>query len=60
MLPAQALASRINKVVTPEHDLNNRLRGWNWLAIAFGGLIVGLALLDAFIPDALLFAEPER
>lgn len=51
LLPAQAVANRVNAAASPSADRNSRLQGWNWLAIALGGMAVGLILIDPFLPD---------
>ncbi|GAB6197548.1 hypothetical protein [Lysobacter xanthus] len=44
LLPMQAFANRSNALSTPEHR-NSKLRGWNIVAVVFGGLLVLLNLL---------------
>ena len=48
LLPANAAMSRINAVQQPPVELNDKIQGWNWLAVALGGvfyLMLALALL---------------
>ena len=50
VLPVQALASPINRTVTPELDLNNRFSVRNWVAIAVGDRLVVLLIIGSFLP----------
>lgn len=36
LLPVQAYANRVNKFVSPQHDMNTRFTAWNWFVIAIG------------------------
>lgn len=51
LLPAQAIANRVNAAASPSADRNSRFRGWNWLAIVLGGMVAALVLIDPFLPD---------
>ena len=46
LLPMQVLANRTNAEQAPLHAPNSRIRGWNLLAVAIGGLLVLLTALD--------------
>jgi hypothetical protein len=45
LVPAQRHVNRINALVAPQHDGNSRFSGWNWLAVAVGGIFLGLMIL---------------
>ena len=49
LLPVQAHANRLNAQVSPSHDRNTSLRGWNWLALTLGGTFLLLALAGTFL-----------
>jgi hypothetical protein len=49
----QALANRINARITPDHDPNRGLTGWNWAGVAVGAIMLMLAILgtiDTLLP----------
>ena len=45
LLPVQAVANAVNARAAPGHDPNSRFRGWNIVALAVGGSLVGLNVL---------------
>jgi len=49
LLPVQAYVNALNKIAAPEHDPNSKFTGWNWVAIAVGGIILALGTLGAFM-----------
>ena len=52
LLPVQAHANRLNAQVSPSHNRNTSLHGWDWVAAVLGGTILLLALAGTFlVPD---------
>jgi hypothetical protein len=49
LIPIQAHANRLNAQVSPSHNRNTSLRGWNWLAVVLGGAFLLLALVGTFL-----------
>jgi hypothetical protein len=45
LVPVQQHVNHINALVAPDHDKNTRFSAWNWLAVAAGGIFVGLMIL---------------
>jgi hypothetical protein len=45
LVPVQQHVNHINALVAPEHNKNTRFSAWNWLAVAAGGIFIGLAML---------------
>ena len=55
-LPVQALANRINARITPDHDPNRGLTGWNWVGVAVGAIMLMLIMLgtiDTLLPGSI-------
>ena len=51
MVPIQACANRINQHVSPDHDPNSRITGWNIFWIVVGLLVIALSMIGAFLPE---------
>jgi hypothetical protein len=51
LLPVQAYANRVNQAMTPGHDPNTRFSGWNWAAVAVGGVFLSLIVIGLFMPE---------
>lgn len=50
LLPVQAQVNQINAGSVPEHDRNERIRGWNWVAVLIGLPLFGLVVYGTFYP----------
>jgi len=50
LLPVQKTANQLNALVSPDHNPNSRLSGWNITAVIFGTLMIGLMFLGLFGP----------
>ena len=50
LVPVQRHVNRINALTVPDHDGNTRFSAWNWLAVAAGGIFMGLMLLGLAQP----------
>jgi hypothetical protein len=50
ILPVQGRVNRVNDVVAPMHDPNDRYSGWNWFGLIVGGLLLVFAIIGSFIP----------
>jgi len=49
VLPVQACANRLNaQVCTAPFDRNTRIRGWNWLVVGVGGVLLIVGIVAAF------------
>jgi hypothetical protein len=51
MIPVQRYVNRLNAIVAPVHDHNDRFTTWNWLGILVGGLFLLLVLVGVFLPE---------
>jgi len=51
ILPAQALANRINATIVPDHDPNRRFTAWNFACVAVVAAFLILAIVGSFLPD---------
>ena len=40
LIPVQGYVNRINRAENPDHDPNGKFSLWNWVAIAFGSLML--------------------
>lgn len=49
LLPVQATVNKINMQVNPEQEKNSKIKGWNWLAIILGGLMLILVIIGIFM-----------
>lgn len=49
LIPVQAHANRLNSQVSPSHNRNSSIRGWNWLAVVLGSILLLLALAGTFL-----------
>ncbi|HLW24385.1 MAG TPA: hypothetical protein VKT22_08510 [Steroidobacteraceae bacterium] len=50
LLPAQSHANQVNEVAAPRHDRNDKLVGWNWVAVIVGGLFFVLVVVGNLVP----------
>ena len=50
LLSANAALQRLNQLVAPDRPLNNKIEGWNWLAVIVGGLFYILLLIGLLGP----------
>jgi hypothetical protein len=50
MLPAQALANRVNATIAPHHDTNRHFTTWNLVGIVVGAILMILITIAAFLP----------
>lgn len=51
LIPVQSRINRINAMVSPNYDLNNRFSAWNWVAVVLGGLLLVLGIIGTFLPN---------
>jgi hypothetical protein len=51
MIPVQQHVNRLNALLAPGHDPNDRFTAWNWVGITFGGLCLLLVLVGLFLPE---------
>jgi hypothetical protein len=49
MVPVQRVAVRLNLLVAPNHDRNDRFTPGNWAAVVIGGLLFAILLVGAFV-----------
>ena len=49
LVPVNTLAIRVNERLSPRFQNNDRLTGWNWLALIVGGIILIMAILACFL-----------
>jgi hypothetical protein len=49
LLQVQAEVNKLNRKVTPAADANNRLRGWNIVALAVGVPFIVLGVIGSFM-----------
>ena len=54
LLPVQRQVASIHAAAVPDAPLNDRFSVLNWVAVAFGVLLLAVALLGTFGPDAWL------
>jgi hypothetical protein len=50
LLPAQMQANQINATMAPDHVPNSKFTLWNWVALVFGGILLALGVMGAFLP----------
>jgi hypothetical protein len=50
-------ANRVNAAAAPDHERNDRLTGWNWVAVVLGGMLLLLALVGLFVPESVVIEE---
>lgn len=50
LLPANTAILRLNENSATDVKPNNKIQGWNWLAVIPGGLLFIMALIGTFIP----------
>jgi hypothetical protein len=50
LIPVQTEINRINAVVAPNHNANDRFSGWNWVAVVLGGPFFALTIYGSFLP----------
>jgi hypothetical protein len=50
ILPVQRAANRINLIVTPHHEVNQRFTGWNWVGIVLGAIWLVLGIIGTIVP----------
>jgi hypothetical protein len=50
-LPVQAQVNLLNQKMAPGTDANTRLRGWNFVAILLGGLVLALAIVGLLLGE---------
>lgn len=51
LLPARRAIERLNDEAAPDADGNTVIRGWNYAAVVFGGLLWLAAIAGYFLPD---------
>ena len=51
MIPVQRHVNRLNAILAPGHDPNDRFTAWNWVGIILGSLFLLLALAGLFLPE---------
>lgn len=49
LIPVQNTVNEMNARVAPAADRNAHFRGWNWLALTLGALVLIMALIGAFM-----------
>ena len=49
LLPVQSLINEINRASVPDHDPNGEIRGWNWLWIVIGSVLILATIADALL-----------
>ena len=54
MIPVQQHVNRLNAILAPGHDPNDRFTAWNWVGIILGGLFMLLVLVGLFLPEEYL------
>ena len=52
LVPVQRTVNEINAKTAPECAVNAKIKGWNWLAVFPGLLLLALSILGAFLPNA--------
>ena len=50
LLPANTSILRLNENSVTDVKPNDKIQGWNWLAVILGGLLFIMTLIGAFIP----------
>lgn len=50
LLPVQEVVNKLNSVVAPNHNPNDRFSVWNILTIAVGGSLTVLGIIGSLIP----------
>jgi hypothetical protein len=51
LIPIQNVVNLHNAVVAPDHDRNESIKGWNWVWIACGGLLLMAAVIGTLMPE---------
>ena len=49
LLPVQQTANRINELLVPAHDRNERYSSWNQVAVLIGGVLLFLGVIAVFL-----------
>ena len=49
LIPVQQAANRVNELLVPGHDRNERFTAWNKVAVVIGGLLLILVVIGTFI-----------
>ena len=50
LLPANTSILRLNENSATDVKPNDKIQGWNWLAVILGGLLFIIVLIGTFIP----------
>jgi hypothetical protein len=50
LLPVQQAANRINELLVPGHDRNERFTGWNIVAVLIGGVLFIVSVIAIYLP----------
>ena len=51
IIPVQMYANEINATNSPGYIRNNRLTGWNWVAVVIGGILIALNIIGMLLPQ---------
>jgi hypothetical protein len=51
LIPIQNVVNRHNGIVVPDHDRNDSIKGWNWVWIACGGLLLAAGVIGTLMPE---------
>jgi hypothetical protein len=49
LIPVQQAANRVNELLVPEHDRNERFTALNMVAVVIGGLLLVSVVIGAFV-----------
>lgn len=50
LLPVQSRINDINRASVPDHDPNGAIRGWNWLWIVVGSVLILATITNVYLP----------
>ena len=51
IIPVNKIALQVNVRLVTDFNNNEKISGWNWVAVVLGGLLVLMSLIGIFFPE---------